>query len=140
MTESIVVAFRPYVVEVDVSLELYLMPLSATLRFGPFDTATAAEKWKDVLEREHKMIELREEHEDQEALKKIGVPTQPFLRARIQGTDIVQPKARARKKWALIAPGEPVVDAHQIHVHTLRAIQNAITVIFQFLDGAEEKE
>ena len=138
MAESTVVALRPYVVTVDVTTELYLITMDVTLCFGPFNSVEEAEEWCLTFEREHKMIEGREAHEDIEAIAAMGIPTKPFLRAYVHGADIVQAGPEVRVKGALIPQNAPVVDAHQIHVYALHAFHEAVNAAFAFLEGAKE--
>ncbi|HEY9585208.1 MAG: hypothetical protein A3D65_02365 [Candidatus Lloydbacteria bacterium RIFCSPHIGHO2_02_FULL_50_13] len=138
MAESTVVALRPYVVTVDVTTELYLITMDVTLCFGPFNTLEAANEWSLVLEREHKLIEVREAKEDTEAFGECGISTKPFFRAYVCGTDVIQVGADVRTKGGLILPSAAVIDAHQIRVYALRAHQEAITAAFRFLDDAKD--
>lgn len=133
-----VVALQPYVVTVDVSLELQLITMEVTLCFGPFNSIEGAEEWCRTLEREHKVIEGHEGGEDVEAIAGTGLSTKPFLRAYVHGADIIQAGAEMRAKGALIPQNDPRVDAHQIHVYALHAFQEAVSAAFAFLDDANE--
>ncbi len=138
MPTSNIVSLNPYVVTVDVSLELHLITMEVTLCFGPFNSAEEAEEWCLTFEREHKVIEGREAHEDVEALKQSGIPTKPFLRAYVHGADIVQAGAEMRTNGGLIPQNTPIVDAHRVHVYALHAFQEAVNAAFAFLEGAKE--
>ena len=138
MTVNNVFELHPYAVAIDVCVELHLVSMEITLCFGPFNTHEAANKWCSAFEKEHKQIEGREVAEDAQAEKKTGVPTQPFLRTYVYGAGSFQAEGKARAKGELIPPKTPAVDAHQIHVYALCALQEAITAAQRFLDDTKD--
>ena len=133
MAEGNVVAFRPFIVLVDVSLELCLITMEITLCFGPFNSKEAAEEWVNVFEVEHHEIEAREAREDEKNNELVVLTTEPYLRAHVHGVDIIQPERGGHDKDALISPSAPIVDAHQVHIYALQGLREAINYTFEYL-------
>ncbi|OGZ06519.1 MAG: hypothetical protein A2942_04900 [Candidatus Lloydbacteria bacterium RIFCSPLOWO2_01_FULL_50_20] len=134
MTENNIVALQPYVVALDVAVEVPLVNMEVTLCFGPFDSLAAADEWRDRLEKEHDLIEIAEAVENADPFAQEEFPERQFLRAHVQGADVFQVEGRMRARGELIPPKTPVEDAHRIHVYALYALQEAVTAAFSFLN------
>ncbi len=137
MAESNVISLAPFVVTVDVLLELYLITMEITLCFGPFNSKEAAFEWSNVFEQEHKEIEVQEdlqEHRDEE----MGLSSMSYVRAFVHGVDIIQGEVEAREKGVLIVPNQPIVDAHQVHLYALQGFQAAITDALEYINEKED--
>ena len=130
MSGDNLVALRPYVVTIDVSVELPLISMEVTLCFGPFNALVAAEHWAGDVERLHKDITAREDQLSNDIFDETGLPTQAFIRSQIHGIDIIQSDQNTRKPGMLIPVNTAEVDSRDMHLYALAAFQEAINFAF----------
>lgn len=137
MTTGAVLSFCPYVAMLDVTVELHLVTMEITLCFGPFNAECDARKWLDEVERVHKVIEGSEAEEDEDALDATGLPTAPFIRSYVHGSDIIIADQHARKPGELIPPGTPEHDARMLCVYALYGLEQAVGDAIEFVHDAD---
>ena len=126
MTEASVLAFRPYVIMLDVGVELPLMTMQAVLAFGPFNSLKMAEVWASEVERLHKAIESKESECATAIAEDVGLPTGAFIRAYVSSVDIVQAPTSMRTTYGIIRPTTPEEDAREMHIYALKSFQAEI--------------
>ncbi|OGZ06354.1 MAG: hypothetical protein A2845_00970 [Candidatus Lloydbacteria bacterium RIFCSPHIGHO2_01_FULL_49_22] len=126
-------SLKPYAATMEVSLELPLITMQVVLCFGPFNSLEKAEEWTGEVERLHRGIETEEVSKSGEVFDATGLPTGAFVRSYVHGTDIIQVGQSARKQGNLIPVNTPEVDARDLHIYALRAIEEATNMAFMAL-------
>ncbi len=126
MTRTNVVSFLPFMVTIDVRVELALMTMNTTLCFGPFNTQESADSWSGEVHRLHKDVERREDTIADSVSDELGIPTAEFIRAYVTLPDSFQVGKDAREDGNLIPTHAPEIDARDMRIYALRAFASAV--------------
>lgn len=126
MPSATVLSLLPFMVSIDVRVELALITMNTTLCFGPFNSQESADEWAGEVHRLHKDIERREEAEASGVMSALGIPTAEFVRAYVTLPDTIQVGKSGREVGNLIPVHTPEIDARDMRIYALYAFAGAI--------------